>query len=396
MKSKKYDVAVIGAGPAGSLCARNLARRGYEVLLAEKRPVVGVPVRCGEATGTRKRLEDFTPLNEEWIETDIHGVILHGPKQTTVRYDKPGIGLMLDRRLFDQDLAAQAAEAGADLQTDARICDVKAVANGLRELRIVKNGEEIAASAAMVVGADGAEALSGRWVGLKTRQLPPHTCSAIEFRLAAEDANPHHLTFWQGHETINRGYVWVFPKLRSKVVNLGAGIITPKMGERNVYDITMEFKEKLFPKAELLEVHGGAVPVSGTLEDYVDERFALCGDAAHHTNPMTGGGIVAGMAAAAFLSEWVDRGFQKGDLSKTFLKHYEKACWNRFGRNHRREMKIRDFVLGLPADGQVGFYDIFRDMVKKDFSRMSKARGYARLLGLAARNFDLTKKVFFS
>ena len=64
MKSNKYDVVIIGAGPSGSMCARNLARNGYNVLLCEKRPVVGVPVRCGEATGPVKRLSDFMTVND--------------------------------------------------------------------------------------------------------------------------------------------------------------------------------------------------------------------------------------------------------------------------------------------------------------------------------------------
>ncbi len=396
MKRKKYDVVVIGAGPAGSLCARNLARKGYTVLLVEKRPVVGVPVRCGEATGPRKRLSDFTPLNEDFIETDIHGVVLHGPGDISIKYDKPNIGLMLDRSLFDQDLAKQAEAAGAEVCVDARVADVKTVVNETRELRIVYLGQEVSIEASMVIGADGAEALSGRWVGLKSRQLPPHVCSAIEFRLEGEDINPHHLTFWQGHEILNRGYIWVFPKVKSKVINLGAGIITPKLGEKNMYDLTMEFKEKFFPNAKLLDVHGGAVPVSGTLEDYVDDRFLLAGDSAHHTNPMTGGGIMAALCAADFASTWVDKAFKAGDFSKSYLKQYEQAAWNRFGRNHEREKKIRDFILGLNTSSQIQFYKVFKDMAATDFKGTTKYVGYARLVGLAAQNWGLFRKSFFS
>src|SRR4051794_9249989 len=95
-----YDVVVIGAGPSGSLCARNLAARGYHVLLAEKRPLVGFPVRCGEPTGRRSRLSEFMRVNEDYIETDLNGVILNGPGGVTVRYDQDDIGLMLDRGLF--------------------------------------------------------------------------------------------------------------------------------------------------------------------------------------------------------------------------------------------------------------------------------------------------------
>src|SRR5690606_31671412 len=82
-----YDVVVVGAGPSGSLCARNLARAGYSVLLCEKRPVVGVPVRCGEATGPVKRLSDFTTVDEAWIETKFTGVVFHGPGGVSFKYE---------------------------------------------------------------------------------------------------------------------------------------------------------------------------------------------------------------------------------------------------------------------------------------------------------------------
>lgn len=398
MKSRSYDAVVIGAGPSGSLCARNLASKGYQTLLLEKRPVVGVPVRCGEATGRRARLSRFMDVNEDYIETDLNGVILNGPGGVTVRYDKQDVGLMIDRALFDQDVAGQAVRAGAELCVSTRVEGISPVKDGVRELTVVDEITKAASviTAKVVIGADGAEALSGRWVGLKTRQLPPQVCSAIELRIDAVDANPNHLTFWQGHESINKGYVWVFPKAKSKVINLGSGVLTPKLGEKNMYDLSMEYKRRLFPDAKLLEVHGGAVPVSGNLLEYVADRFVLCGDAAHHTNPLTGGGIISGILGGELASKWIDSGFKAGNLSKEFLIQYREDCWNQFGKGHKHQMRIRDFVVDLPLPAQIAFYRIFKDMVKGDLSLPAKVIGYARMLGLAAGNWKTTKKAFFS
>lgn len=397
MKSDRYDVVVIGAGPSGSVCARNLARLGYQVLLCEKRPVVGVPVRCGEATSTRKRLSEFIIVHDEWLETSIQGVILHGPGGVSVRYDAgKEIGVMLDRALFDQDLSRQAVAEGAELVCDARVSSLTAYADGAkpgRTLTVVHDGEEKTIHARFVVGADGAESLSGRWAGLKTRQLPPHTCSAIELRIEGEDPNPNHLTFWQGHDSVNKGYVWVFPKVKSRVLNLGSGELIPKLGAKNMYDLSMEYKQRLYPDAKLLEVHGGCVPVSGNLAEYTADGFLLCGDAAHHTNPLTGGGIIAGMVGADAASRWVHEALRSGNLSKAFLRGYEAECWNRFGRNHYREAKIRDFVVGLPREEQIRFYRIFKGMVDGGLKWPSKLVGYTKLIGLAARHWNLAKPV---
>ena len=137
MKSNTYDVLVIGAGPSGSMVARNLSRAGYQVLLCEKRPVVGVPVRCGEATGPRSRLSDFMTVNDDYIETRFSGVIMNGSGGTTIRYDSDKeLGVMLDRALFDQDLAKQAVTEGAELQVNARVTSLSPAENGVRNVTI--------------------------------------------------------------------------------------------------------------------------------------------------------------------------------------------------------------------------------------------------------------------
>src|SRR5262245_1579317 len=114
--SRLLDVFVVGAGPAGSYVATALARQGLDVVLAEKRPDVGVPVRCGEAAGSFAELAHFLPLEDEWIAGSIDGARLFGPSGTCIERRMPGIGTQLHRDKFDQALAKQAVEAGAELR----------------------------------------------------------------------------------------------------------------------------------------------------------------------------------------------------------------------------------------------------------------------------------------
>ena len=121
MLDSRYDVVVIGAGPGGSVAARNLARAGHKVLLLEKRERIGFPVRCGEASTTLADLQTFGPIDESCIETIINGLFIYGPNGVNIEVPKPNTGIMLNREIFDPWLAKLAADDGAQVETCARV-----------------------------------------------------------------------------------------------------------------------------------------------------------------------------------------------------------------------------------------------------------------------------------
>ena len=310
MLDSRYDVVVIGAGPGGSVAARNLARAGHKVLLLEKRERIGFPVRCGEASTTLADLQTYGPIDESCIESIINGLFIYGPNGVNIEVPKPNTGIMLNREIFDPWLAKLAADDGAQVETCARAEFVGDVEGDSRMVRIVLgkgdgNGsvtetgtQEIFAK--MVIAADGVESRIGRMVGLNSVQNPRETCTGVDIQVQGLLTKPDYLTFWQGHDFINDGYIWSFPKQKSNVTNFGAGFLAAGKHSGNILEVTMEWLEKLFPGAKINHTVGGLVPVSSTLKDYTLDRLALVGDAAHHTNPLTGGGIAAAMRAGRF------------------------------------------------------------------------------------------------
>jgi digeranylgeranylglycerophospholipid reductase len=362
---KQYDIVVIGAGPAGNNTARFCADKGYSVLQLEKRPVIGVPVRCGEATSTRKRLLDFGPITEDFIETDLNGIVFYGTGDIKITVRQEDLGLMLDRVKFDQFYADLAVKAGVHQYTSARVTNISAVQNNKRTVYFNYDNADHEVQATIVVGADGVEALSGRWVGLKTRQLPPYTCSAIEMKIDQMDPNPDCITFWHGHDYINSGYIWSFPKVKSGVTNFGAGFIFPGPNKPNIQELTEEYRQKFFPGSKLLDVYGGCVPVSGQLEQDWADNFILVGDSGHHTNPMTGGGITAAMSAAQFAGEAIHEAFVAGDFSETRMKDFRRRCDDWFGKMHDKQLKIRNYVLKMNREEQIQFYQLVKVFAEK-------------------------------
>ena len=377
MLREEYDVVVIGAGPGGSVAARELAKRGRSVLLLEKREKIGYPVRCGEASTNLSDLESYGPIDEDCIETIINGIYIYGPAGVNIEVPKPGMGLMLNREKFDPLLAHLAENDGVELVTLARAESVSDVMgkepNGYRTVRVVEGLGDAARTsevrAKMVISAEGVEARIGRSLGLKCLQAPTMTCTGVDIQVEGLLTKPDYLTFWQGHDFINDGYIWSFPKQKSNVTNFGAGFLFGGKHEKNILETTQEWLDKLFPGSKVNKVVGGLVPVSSTLKSYILDRFALVGDAAHHTNPLTGGGIAAAMRAGRYCANTVHQGLECGNLSKAFLKNYENTCYLKFGSTHDFEFKFRKFLLNIDRDGQIGLYKVLQGFALSGYKK---------------------------
>ena len=373
--SQEYDVVVIGAGPGGCVVARNLARAGHKVLLLEKREKIGIPVRCGEASTKLADLQTYGPIDEDCIETIINGLYIYGPNGVNIDLEQKGTGIMLNREKFDPWLAHLAENDGAEVVTKARAEFVGEVENGGRTVRVKlgdgagETTEEVRAK--MVVAADGVESRIGRQVGLDCVQKPNITSTGVDIQVQGILTRPDYLTFWQGHDSINDGYIWSFPKIKSNVTNFGAGFRISNNHDRNVLDVAMEWLYKLFPEARINHVVGGVIPVSSILKEYTLDHFALVGDAAHHTNPLTGGGIASSMRAGRFCAQTVHEGLECGNLSKAFLKLYEKRCYDYFGRWHDFECKFGKFLHQLNKPDQTELYYVLQNFAKHNCKKTS-------------------------
>ena len=117
---KEYDVIVVGAGPAGSTAARFAAEHGISVLMLEKDRDVGYPVRCGEAI-SRAGVAEFIEPDNKWINAVIDKFAMVSPDGTEVVIPLEDIGYILERRIFDYELAKLASNAGAEILTRAYV-----------------------------------------------------------------------------------------------------------------------------------------------------------------------------------------------------------------------------------------------------------------------------------
>ncbi len=344
MKTFEYDVLVIGAGPGGSTAARFAARKGLKVLLVEKRPDIGSPVRCGEGISKTWLPEVEIEPQKSWISNEVEGARIYPPDEKTfikLSAAKAGneVGYIIERDKFDKHLAALAAREGAEIWVKSpAISLIKDSRGKVIGAKIRKMGEIVDVKAKIIIGADGFESQVGRWAKINTMVKDRDIVSCVEYRMVGIDLNRNFTDFYLG-SCAPGGYVWVFPK-DSDEANVGIGVALNKLkspGEVKKYLDDFIEKHPGLKKGKTIELITGAVSTCQIPQSIVTDNVMLVGDSARLIDPITGGGISNACITGKLSAEAAYESIKSSDSSKEFLKeHYEKKVREKFERKNLR------------------------------------------------------------
>lgn len=339
-----YDVVVAGAGPAGSVAARRAAEAGLRVLLLEKRQEIGAPIRCAEAIGADLS-RPFLEPDPRWIDATISAFAIHNSHGQCVHLPPAEPTLVVNRKVFDLQLALMAARAGAEVRAGTAVTGLELADGAVIGVKVESFGRTESISSTLVVAADGTESQVARWAGLKT--VPPMAdyYLGIEFYLAglAGKIDPHGCEYHLDASLAPGGYLWVFPK-GEDTANVGLVIPADKAKETSPQASLERFVSQKFPQASILALIAGGIPVTGAIKTMVADGLVVVGDAAHQADPLTAGGINLGMIAADLAMSVAAPAVQCGDVRARNLHQYEKLWQQRFGRMHEALYKIRKIV----------------------------------------------------
>ncbi len=313
------DVLVVGAGLAGLHTATQLARRGHDVLLADRRTDLARAVRT---TGifVRKTLDDF-PLPPEHLGPPIRRTVLYPP-----RLDRPVV-LDSDRdeyRVGDMGplylaAARAAADAGVRIALGTRYAgrdgDVSLLAGPHGPARV---------RARFVVGADGARSRVARDLGLDRNT---HLLVGAEEVVEVPDRGQRPAFHCVLDPTVAPGYLaWVVDDGRHAHVGVAGYADRFPDGLRGALERFRRSAPGLSgvdPAGEV-ERRGGPIPVGGLLRRIACADGLLVGDAAGAVSPLTAGGLDPCLRLSEHAADVLDDALRAGRPDA--LAHYDGAA----------------------------------------------------------------------
>lgn len=323
-RQPRYDVVVVGAGPAGATAAAVAARGGLRVALLEKRRLPRhKPCGGGLPLPVRGELHDLAP--EAVVDTQVrwmrHSWCFERAVEAPI--DPPGTPtqasrglLMVQRPRFDAALVRQAEAAGAELLEGHAFTGLERCADGVRlQLRRSAPPDGATLLAGVVIGADGAAGGVAAAAGLRR---DPRIALALELEVPHrwDPADPLlrpdllHLEYG----ALRCGYAWVFPK--TDHLNIGAGLFHGRRRDVRrdpaarpriraaieayaaALGVDPERLAGLRAHAHPLPFWDGPEPLQSP-----DGRVLLVGDAAGLINPLFGDGLFHAIRSGRLAAE---------------------------------------------------------------------------------------------
>jgi len=355
-----YDVAVIGAGPGGSVTAQRIAAAGWRVILFEKSEYPGKDAVCGGMVGGEDvELFGIDPALVEkklfrclchfaWGSIDLH---LRQPVKSTV--------LTVQRKNLDRFLAEEAVRSGAELRVRSRVVRVRRIATGEVAVRFRHEDDEQEVLARLVVFADGPLTLAHRSFGIGYHGGDGEVACAV---ICDFEFPKNTVDYFEGFFVREAGatsFGWMFPF--ADHVNFGMAFLRSEMRKnRRVLQDLLDFmlrryepSSRLTKGRRLLRKRGALIPMKLAKRFHGDSCLVV-GDAAGFVAAMTGVGITYAMHSGLYAAETAIEALDKRDFSEAFLARYPRR-WRR-SRKYRKlwvmDVLRRGFLLIHRVDPQ--------------------------------------------
>jgi digeranylgeranylglycerophospholipid reductase len=373
-KEEKFDIAVVGGGPAGLSAAYAAAKGGAKVVLFEKDQSIAHNIRTSGVTWISEMERLGIPSK---FYNPIHNYRFVSPSNDVLITGNISKSCVLDIRGTYQHLAFLAAKEGVQLMVKSNVLDV--IKDGLRVAGIKASTPKgnLTVRSTLVIDASGFSTFIGRKAGV-AGQWKRYGVGAEYECYCGDGIDSTTWVLMVGQKYSDAGYAWLFP-LSTNRVRIGVGVGRPESNAEPLEKLHKIIEKRFKPldaigdgKIQPLELHYGFIPNEGMRRSSIADGLIMVGDSAGQSNPLVLEGIryaidfgrLAGKVGADSLSQNSDR--------KSLLE-YERSWKAKAESKIHSALKVQMRWLGLTDEEWDKEIEILRDMTVQEFLDFIKA-----------------------
>ena len=351
---KKFDAVIIGAGPAGGQCARDLARKGRQVLLIDK--AKNFQENNYSSGGAPLNILSSFDLPDAVVGAYWNALRIRSTESDVLWNSPSPFGPILDFDKLRTFLSWEACRLGGELHLGCHYQSHQMIAGGVEVLlKDLASSEIFPVQASVLVDATGSE----RKVLASHRYQKEEAIAAtgIEYHIQVKpevyQQYSQAMNFFLGHRWMPQGYAWIFPMSSGR---LKVGIIRYFQNRQYVphnpsYKHYLQGLLDLCGSFDILDKHGKTIFYTEKQKDrrYQGPLIAI-GDAISSVNPLGWEGIRHAMASGRIGAEVIHH-YLTGESDD--LGTYDRGMTRYFGFKWRLSEKLMSHLFKTKCDAWI-------------------------------------------